>query len=833
MIKTYQVMGMSCAACATRVQKAAMKAKGVENADVNLMQNILTVTCTDDLKDEDVIKSVTEAGYGAKVMDSTVASIKAMGKQSQGRDPDFINLILAIVATCIIMLISMGHMTGFEIIHNGFINAAVQGVLTFFVMVLEKKYFINAFKGLKHLSTNMDTLVSLGAIASFIYSVFVLLTIDFSETCAVLMDEKAVYFEGAAGILCFVSIGKYIEKKAKVKTTDAINALYNLIPESAVIKAEDGTQKTVALQDVKKGQILLVKQGQRLGVDGVVVSGEGFIDESSLTGESREIKKVAGDVVKASSVLTDGYLEIEVTTTGDDTTLGKIIKLVKKTAATKVPVARIADVVASYFVPFILTLAVITFVAWYFIHDSSLSLSLQFAISVLVVSCPCALGLATPVAVVAGTGRAAKEGIIFKNPEALEELSRVKVFAFDKTGTLTYGKMSVSALEKVDKTIDDDFIKSVVLSLEKKSSHPIARSVATSFKQAQLLEIPDYTYIKGEGVKGTVENCVYSFGNDRMLKSLGVEDDAFGAQLKKTIARSGALVLTLVKDKSIIAYITVKDTLKEDAKDLVNALRSHGKETLMLTGDSDGPAHDVAKTIKLDSYASELTPEQKAVFIKNMQSTGRKVAMAGDGVNDSISLSQADVGIGLKGTADIAVSACDVILLHEKVTDVFNAYLISFKTMLNIKENLFWALIYNVLTIPVAAGLFYESLGVKLNPMLCSALMGVSSVCVVLNALRLSFMRVLKNNDSSSSPMADESLSGNEKMTTVKINGMQCQHCVKSVQKALTRFSANGEVDVSLEQKKATLTLKDDIADSTIKDAITDAGFEVLEIIHD
>ena len=829
MIKTYQVMGMSCAACATRVQKAAMKATGVENADVNLMQNILTVTCSDNLKDEDVIKAVTESGYGAKVMDSTIASIKTMGKDSQGKDPDFINLILAIVATLIIMLISMGHMTGFEIIHNGFINAAVQGVLTFFVMVLEKKYFINAFKGLKHLSTNMDTLVSLGAIASFIYSVFVLSTIEFTDTCAVLMDDKAVYFEGAAGILCFVSIGKYIEKKAKVKTTDAINALYNLIPESAVIKAEDGTQKTVALQEVTKGQILLVKQGQRLGVDGVVVSGEGFIDESSLTGESREIKKVAGDVVKASIVLTDGYLEVEVTTTGEDTTLGKIIKLVEKTAATKVPVARIADVVASYFVPFILTLALITFVAWYFIHDSSLSLSLQFAISVLVVSCPCALGLATPVAVVAGTGRAAKEGIIFKNPEALEELSRVRVFAFDKTGTLTYGKMSVSALEKIDKTLDDDFIKSVVLSLEKKSSHPIARSVATSFKNAKLVDIPDYTYIKGEGVKGTVNNSVYAFGNDRMLKSMGVEDDAFGVQLKKTIARSGALVLTLLKDKSIIAYITVKDTLKEDAKDLVVALRSHGKETLMLTGDSDGPARDVAKSIKLDSYASELTPEQKATFIKNMQSTGRKVAMAGDGVNDSISLSQADVGIGLKGTADIAVSACDVILLHEKVTDVFNAYLISFKTMLNIKENLFWALIYNVLTIPVAAGLFYESLGVKLNPMLCSALMGISSVCVVLNALRLSFMKVLKTENAKFEDLEKEGIA----VATVKIDGMQCQHCVKSVQKALTPLSDNGDVQVSLEQKKATLALKTDVTDDMIKDAIADAGFKVVEIIHD
>jgi len=829
MIKTYQVMGMSCAACATRVQKAAMKATGVENADVNLMQNILTVTCSDNLKDEDVIKAVTESGYGAKVIESTIASIKTMGKDSQGKDPDFINLILAIVATLIIMLISMGHMTGFEIIHNGFINAAVQGVLTFFVMVLEKKYFINAFKGLKHLSTNMDTLVSLGAIASFIYSVFVLSTIEFTDTCAVLMDDKAVYFEGAAGILCFVSIGKYIEKKAKVKTTDAINALYNLIPESAVIKAEDGTQKTVALQEVKKGQILLVKQGQRLGVDGVVVSGEGFIDESSLTGESREIKKVAGDVVKASIVLTDGYLEVEVTTTGEDTTLGKIIKLVEKTAATKVPVARIADVVASYFVPFILTLALITFVAWYFIHDSSLSLSLQFAISVLVVSCPCALGLATPVAVVAGTGRAAKEGIIFKNPEALEELSRVRVFAFDKTGTLTYGKMSVSALEKIDKTLDDDFIKSVVLSLEKKSSHPIARSVATSFKNAKLVDIPDYTYIKGEGVKGTVNNSVYAFGNDRMLKSMGVEDDAFGVQLKKTIARSGALVLTLLKDKSIIAYITVKDTLKEDAKDLVVALRSHGKETLMLTGDSDGPARDVAKSIKLDSYASELTPEQKATFIKNMQSTGRKVAMAGDGVNDSISLSQADVGIGLKGTADIAVSACDVILLHEKVTDVFNAYLISFKTMLNIKENLFWALIYNVLTIPVAAGLFYESLGVKLNPMLCSALMGISSVCVVLNALRLSFMKVLKTENAKFEVLEKEGIA----VATVKIDGMQCQHCVKSVQKALTPLSDNGDVQVSLEQKKATLALKTDVTDDMIKDAIADAGFKVVEIIHD
>lgn len=832
MIKTYQVMGMSCAACATRVQKAAMKAKGVENADVNLMQNILTVTFKDNLKDEDVINAVTEAGYGAKVMDSTIVSIKAMEKDSQERDHDFINLILAIIATFIIMLISMSHMIGFEIIHNGFINAAVQGVLTFFVMVLEKKYFINAFKGLKHLSTNMDTLVSLGAIASFIYSVFVLLTIEFTDTCAVLIDDKAVYFEGAAGILCFVSIGKYIEKKAKVKTTDAINALYSLIPESAVIKAEDGTQKTVALQDVKKGEVLVIKQGQRLGVDGVVVSGEGFIDESSLTGESREIKKIRGDEVKASSVLTDGYLEIKVTTTGEDTTLGKIIKLVEKTAATKVPVARIADVVASYFVPFILTLALITFVLWYFVHGSSLSLSLQFAISVLVVSCPCALGLATPVAVVAGTGRAAKEGIIFKNPEALEELSRVKVFAFDKTGTLTYGRMSVSSVEKIDKSLSDQFLQSVLISLEKKSSHPIARSIVSSFPEAKALELSDYAYVKGEGVKGTIDNSIFSFGNDRMLKRLGVSDSAFGVQLKKTMAYSGALVLTLLKGKDIVAYITVKDTLKKEAKDLVKALRAYGKETLMLTGDSDGPARDVAKSIKLDSYASELTPEQKATFIKNLQSTDRKVAMAGDGVNDSISLSQADVGIGLKGTADIAVSACDVILLHEKITDVFNAYLISLKTMLNIKENLFWALIYNVLTIPVAAGLFYESLGVKLNPMLCSALMGISSVCVVLNALRLSLMKVLKNNEVSD--INDENtLTGNKKMTTVKINGMQCQHCVKSVQKALTPFSSKGEVEVSLELKKATLTLKDGVEDNAIKDAIIDAGFEVVEIIHD
>ena len=392
--------------------------------------------------------------------------------------------------------------------------------------------------------------------------------------------------------------------------------------------------------------------------------------------------------------------------------------------------------------------------------------------------------------------------------------------------------MSVSSVEKIDKSLSDEFLQNVLISLEKKSSHPIARSIVSSFPEAKAHELSDYAYVKGEGVKGTIDSSIFSFGNDRMLKSLGVSDSAFGVQLKKTMAHSGALVLTLLKGKDIVAYITVKDTLKKDAKDLVKALRAYGKETLMLTGDSDGPARDVAKSIKLDSYASELTHEQKATFIKNLQSIGRKVVMAGDGVNDSISLSQADVGIGLKGTADIAVSACDVILLHEKITDVFNAYLISFKTMLNIKENLFWALIYNVLTIPVAAGLFYESLGVKLNPMLCSALMGISSVCVVLNALRLSFMKVLKNNEASDINH-EHTLTGNKKMTTVKINGMQCQHCVRSVQKALTPFSSNAEVEVSLEQKKATLTLKDGVEDNAIKDAIIDAGFEVVEIVHD
>lgn len=833
MIKTYQVMGMSCAACANRVQKAAMKVQGVENADVNLMRNVLTVSCSEDLKDESVIKAVTAAGYGAKVVDSATAAVKSLTQDGSQRDHDLTNLMLAVAATVIIMLLSMGHMTGIELVHNGFVNAALQGALTFFVMVLEKKYFINAIKGLTHFSANMDTLVSIGAASSFIYSVFVLLTIEFSDTCAVLMENKAVYFEGAAGILCFVSVGKYIEKKAKVKTADAICALYSLIPKSAVIKDENGVQKTVSISDVRKGQILIVKQGQRLGVDGVVVSGEGFIDESSLTGESLEVRKTQGDMVRSSGLLTDGYLEIEVTSTGKDSTLGRIISLVEKTAATKVPVARIADVVASYFVPFIITLAAVTFVYWFFIHNSSLELSLQFAISVLVVSCPCALGLATPVAVVAGTGRAAKEGIIFKNPEALEELSRVKVFAFDKTGTLTEGRMSVSSVEKVDASEDSEFIKSVVLSLEKKSSHPIARSVSESFKNANEYDIPDYVYIKGEGVKGTVGNSLYSFGNDRMLKRLGLEDSAFGVQLKKTVSHAGALVLTLVKDKSIIAYITVKDSLKSDARELTDALRAYGKETLMLTGDSDGPAGDVARTLKLDSYAAGLTPEQKADFIRNIQNTGKKVAMAGDGINDSISLSLSDVGIGLKGTADIAVSACDVILLHEKITDVFNAYLISFKTMLNIKENLFWALVYNVLTIPVAAGLFYESFGLKLNPMLCSALMGISSVCVVLNALRLSFMKVLKNKSEVKGLKTDMSFAGKNNMTTVKINGMQCQHCVKSVQKALAPFSVNGEIKVSLEEKSAELSLKSGTEDSAVRNAVTDAGFEVVEIIHD
>ena len=880
MKQIFKVTGMSCAACQRRVEKACLSVKGVKKAKVELLKNTLEADfanadqkAINDLIDA-VITSVKESGYGCSILKENENSYIV---DAQKTHQDLVNLITSIVLTLIIMIFSMGPMIGVTLTTNAFASALIQGVLTFAVMAVQKKYFISALKSIKTLSFNMDVLVALGAFISFAYSLYIFLTIGTYEHIEVLSSTKAIFFEGAAGILTFVSIGKYIEAKCKVKTTNAISALYDLAPKNVTLKV-DGQEVETTLDNVKVGDTLILKQGQRLGIDGTVVSGTGFIDESSLTGESLLVSKKEGDKALSSTILKDGYLEIKVEKTGSETTLGKIISLVEKASATKVPLARIADTVASYFVPAVIVLSVMTFAIWYFIAGVEFNLALKFGICVLVISCPCALGLATPVAVVAGTGKAASLGIIFKNPESIEALNRVDTICFDKTGTLTKGQMQVSDFVMLNTSFHDNYVQGVIKALEQKSSHPIAKAIFEKFKNAFDFAVENYEYVPLIGVEGSIEGERYTLGNAYFADL--IYSDVFAKEEVKALTDAGKLVLVLFKEKEPLAVVALTDTLKTDAKKTVSLLQKANKTVYMLTGDSDVIANNLGRKLNLDvkneHVRAQLKPEHKALVISDLQKEQHKVAMVGDGINDAISLTKADVGISLKGSTDIAISSADIVLIKDSLVDIVNAFTISKMTIKVIKQNLFWALIYNVLMIPLAAGLFYVPFGLMLNPMICSCLMGISSVIVVLNAIRLSTLKLqsdavyadsslrsleknqgLSYNSKSQSESKihnPNSLTDSVKTTivlpqdnleivenkeivkdakmaqkTVKIEGMMCQHCVKSVTKALEKLDLQN-VQVSLDQKQATFDVNAKVSDETVTKAIEDIDFKVVEI---
>jgi heavy metal translocating P-type ATPase len=527
---------------------------------------------------------------------------------------------------------------------------------------------------------------------------------------------------------------------------------------------------------------------------------------------------VADDVKSATFVL-DGYIEVEVKKVGEETTLSKIIRMVENTAQTKVPIARIADVAASYFVPVIFAISAMTFIVWYFVLAAEFSLSLSFAISVLVVSCPCALGLATPVAIMAGTGRAAREGIIFKAPEALEALSHSDVIAFDKTGTLTCGSVSVVARESLDESVPLNIASLYAASIEGRSSHPIARAFYSP--EATLVDVEDFTFEKGVGVSALIGGKKYYVGNERLLEKLGICLTADVGYKIEEFLKGGSSVVFLTDDTHAVAYFVLADPLKADSANLISRFKAEGVKSLMLTGDAEDTSGQIARKLGISDYSSRMLPEDKLNKIKALQAEGKKVIMVGDGINDSASLSQADVGIGLKGSMDIALSSCDVILLKERLTDIYNAFLISRATMRNIMQNLFWAIVYNVLTIPVACGVLYPAFKITLSPMLCSILMGVSSVCVVTNALRLTVLKF-------DSPVIRKENVFMKK--TISIEGMMCNHCTSSVKKSLEALPNVSEVEVSLEDKCATLNTADDASDALLKAAVESAGFKVVDI---
>lgn len=812
--RSYDIQGMSCAACVANVERAVKNIPGVSDVNVMLMNKRMTLLADENvLKDGVIEDAVARAGYKAEIA-SGASKVKLADDSSVKKQK--LQLILSIALTALLMSISMGNIFSL----GAKTSALVQLAITLAVMLLQRKYFISAFRALVHFNFNMDTLVSLGSLASVIFSLISLFKIDAGMGYEVLMNEYPLYFESAAGILTFVAVGKYLEERGKIKTTDAVSKLYDLAPKFVTI-FKNNQYRNIPLDEVQKGDIIVIKAGEQIGIDGIVSEGQGFCDESALSGESAPVKKLAGSQVLSASVLLDGYLKVQAQAVGKETTLSKIIALVDEAASKKAPIARIADIIASYFVPAVIILAFLTFIAWYFAAGADFALAINFAISVLVVSCPCALGLATPVAIMAATGTAARAGILFKSPEVLENLRKATIFVFDKTGTLTYGRMQIIKVI-ANQNYPENMALLFAASLEQKSSHPLAKAFINKAQAKNLFPVENYSFKEGLGVCGEIMAEHYAVGNLNYAKSAGIEISTDNLHAYDEYTAKGYTVLFLYKDQEVLALFVVGDEIKSEAEFTIEALHKRALKTLMLTGDNEKVALNVARLVKIDQVKAGLLPQDKAKIIDNLNLSSEQTVMIGDGINDSVSLTHAHTGIGLAGTSDIAVSACDVVLLKGNLLDIVNAYEISRKTIRIIKENLFWAFIYNIVFIPVAAGVFYSAYGLKFTPMMAALLMSLSSLCVVANALRLTKIKLesYKDKKEESKPM----------IKTIKISGMHCEHCVLSVTNTLKALPGVKDVAVSLEKGEAVASIPEAVSDSIIKTSIEALGFEVSSI---
>ena len=820
--QSFDVIGMSCAACAARVDKAVREIAGVNDCSVALLKNRMTVIYDESKVSPQIIEdAVKKAGYKALVSTekSFAATIDDSSVKAQKR-----RLILSVILTLLLMLVSMGPMIGIVLIKDALINAQVQLFITILVIFLQFDYFKNGFKALFNLAPNMDSLVAVGAGASFLFSFCNMAKLNLGDDIALLHHEVPLYFESVATILTLVYVGKYFEQKAKLKTTDAVAKLMDLAPKTARIKEGD-KEAVVDAAMLKVGDTIILKAGESAPCDGIVLDGNGFFNESALNGESKPIKKEKDSTVYTAAVLMQGYLEIKATAVGQDTTFSKIIALIDDVTSKKAPIARIADKVAAYFVPAVIIIAVITGLIWWAL-GYGFALALTFAVSVLVVSCPCALGLATPTAIMAGTGKAASLGVLFKSPDAIEVLHKADTIVFDKTGTLTYGKMAVQFIKASDKALENIYLM-IAKSLEEKSDHPLAKAIVSKALELNLLSyaVSNYKLNEGLGIEGTIDGELYQLGGVNFVKALSInlsEEDS------KTIAdyeAQGFTVLCLMNRQKLLCIFAIGDEIKHEALAIIKALKSENIKTVMLTGDSDGAAAYVARKLGLDDYKSSLMPADKADIIKEYQKQGHIVAMVGDGINDALSLTVADVGIGVSGASDIALSSCDVVLMKDNLYDVLTAKIMSVKTIINIKQNLFWAFIYNVICIPLAAGAFYLSYHLRLTPMMAALLMSLSSICVVTNALRLVTVKIAQNKEITSLKEPEKIMK-----KEILIEGMHCNHCTSSVLKALSAMPGASNVNVSLEDKKATLDVSSLVNDAMLESVISSLGFKVISI---
>ena len=835
----YNVTGMSCAACSARVEKAVSKVKGVTSCSVSLLTNSMGVEGT--ASAQDVINAVTEAGYGASVKGGEKsADTSNVADALADRETPLLKkrLIASIVFLLILMYFSMGHMmwnwplpAWFD--GNHVAMGLVQLLLAGIVMVINQKFFISGFKSLWRRSPNMDTLVALGSAASFIWSVYALFMMTDAQVhgnmdgVMTYMDE--FYFESAAMILTLITVGKTLEARSKGKTTDALKSLMKLAPKTATV-IRDGAEQVIPAEQVNKGDIFVVKPGENIPVDGIVTEGTSAVNEAALTGESIPVDKAVGDRVSAATINQSGYLKCEASRVGEDTTLSQIIKMVSDAAATKAPIAKIADKVSGVFVPIVITIAIITTIVWLLI-GREFSFALARGISVLVISCPCALGLATPVAIMVGNGMGAKNGILFKTAVSLEEAGKVQVVALDKTGTVTKGEPKVTDIVTADGVEENELLR-IAAALESKSEHPLAKAVMAYSKERSIAaeDVTDFTALVGNGISAVLDGKKLTGGS---LKFIG---DSFNISdtLKSTaekLSEEGKTPLLFAREDKIEGIIAVADTIKEESPQAVKELQNMGIRVVMLTGDNERTAKAIGTQSGVDEVIAGVLPDGKEAVIRRLKQYG-KVAMVGDGINDAPALTSADIGIAIGAGADVAIDAADVVLMKSVLSDVPAAIRLSRATLTNIHENLFWAFIYNVIGIPLAAGVFVP-LGLTLNPMFGAAAMSLSSFCVVSNALRLNFSKI---HDQSRDKKVKNKVtvpvrSPDGNMTkTINIKGMMCENCEHHVKTALEGLDGVLSAEVSHSKGTAVVTLKTEVGNGTMKKTVEAQGYKVTSI---
>ncbi|MBE6680438.1 MAG: copper-translocating P-type ATPase [Ruminococcaceae bacterium] len=729
-MEQYNITGMGCAACSARVEKAVSALEGVTECSVNLLTNSMNVCGT--ATEEEIISAVVAAGYGASKKGSE-AKRSDSGDETHTETAQLVRrLLLSVGFLAVLMYISMGHvMWGLALpVKSPLVIALVEMVLALTVMVINSKFFTSGFKGLLHGAPNMDTLVALGSASAFVYSFA--MTVLHGGDCL-----HELYFESAAMILTLITVGKMLEARAKGKTTDALKSLMSLAPKTATV-IRDGKEVTVPVSEVQKGDIFVVRPGESIPCDGVLVSGGGAVDESALTGESLPVDKTEGSKVYAATINKSGFLKCEATHIGEDTTFSGIIKMVSDAAATKAPIAKMADKVSGVFVPVVMAIAVVTFIAWMLLGQT-VGYALARGISVLVISCPCALGLATPVAIMVASGVGAKHGILFKTAAAIEETGKIKVVALDKTGTITRGKPSVTDILPCGVT-DEELVK-IAASLEMKSEHPLGRAIVAyaSENSIDVLETENFEVLVGKGLKCTVSDSEIHGGSLAYISEIVPVSDEVKATVN-ALASEGKTPLLFCRNSEYIGTIAVADTVKEDSADAIAALKSLGIRTVMLTGDNERTATAIAKRVGIDEVKAGVLPANKAAAIKEFSAYG-KVAMVGDGINDAVALTSADIGIAIGAGADVAIDAADVVLMHSSLSDAVSAIKLSRKTLKNIRENLFWAFFYNIIGIPLAAGVFIPLFALEMSPMFGAAAMSISSFCVVMNSLRLNMFK--------------------------------------------------------------------------------------------